>query len=188
MSSYTPHGPVPADMTLERYAAAWVDMEPHIHELGVYARGKRVIVEFGLRGAVSTWAMIDAMPADGRLIGVDIDGGVPIPPRVREDPRFELVVGEAATVKLPVRHADMVMIDAGHEFTDTVLELVRAASLGPEVICCHDYLYEPTPGVRRAIDGFTGPGYLREFDSPYELRFLHRSRWGLAVLVRRDAA
>lgn len=189
-TTYNPHGPdwhrvadIPPDITLEAYAAAWLDMAPHVAELQVYARAKRTIVEFGLRGAVSTWAMLDAMPADGRLIGVDIDPAVPLPPRVRDDPRFKLVIGDAATVALPVDRADMVMIDASHEFAPTVAELVRAASLAPAVICCHDYLYPETPQVRWAIDGYTAPGYLR--DEPYRLEAVHPSRWGLAVLVPR---
>lgn len=189
---YNPHGPdwhkvddIPPDITLREYADAWIDMAPHIEHLQHYARGKRTIVEFGLRGAVSTWAMLDAMPADGMLIGVDIDAAVPLPPRVRDDPRFRLVIGEAATVDLPVPEcvADLVMIDASHEFAPTVAELVRAASLEPSVILCHDYLYRHTPQVKAAIDGYTGPGYLR--DEPYRLERVHESQWGLAVLVPR---
>ena len=93
------------------------------------------------------------------------------------------MVGDAATVGLPVQHADIVMIDAGHEFAPTVAELVRAASLTPDVILCHDYLYADTPQVKLAVDGYTGPGY--QMDGPYRLARVHRSTWGLAVLVPR---
>lgn len=190
--SYNPHAPdwhkredIPPDITLREYADAWLDMAPHIDDLAGYVRefGVRTIVEFGVRGAVSTWSMLDMLPNDGRLIGVDIDPDPPLPPRVRDDPRFQLVVGDAATVKLPIKSADMVMIDASHEFAPTVAELVRAASLGPKVICCHDYLYKHTPQVRAAIDGYVAPGYLR--DEPYRLWRVHASTWGLAVLVPR---
>ena len=187
---YNPHGPdwhkvadIPPDITLEEYAAAWIDMAPHIGQLQEYARKARTIVEFGLRGAVSTWAMLDAMPKDGILIGVDIDPDAPLPPRVRGDPRCLFVVGDAATVPLPFESANLVMIDASHEFAPTVAELVRAASLRPDVILCHDYLYKHTPQVKAAIDGYTGPGYLR--DEPYRLLTVHPSDWGLAVLVPR---
>lgn len=185
---YNPHAPdwhkvAPDDIGLREYADAWIDMAPHIDQLAEYARGKRTIVEFGLRGAVSTWAMLDAMDPDGHLIGVDIDPDCPLPARVRGDPRFTLVVGEAATVKLPVKYADMVMIDASHEFVATVAELARAASLGPSIICCHDYLYRHTPQVRWAIDGYSATGYQR--DEPYRLETVHASDWGLAVLVPR---
>ena len=190
MTVYNPHGPdwhkvadIPPDITLREYANAWIDMAPHIDQLARYARDKKTIVEFGLRGAVSTWAMLDAMPEDGNLYGVDIDPNVPLPPRVRDDPRFHLIIGDAATVPLPIDYADMVMIDASHEFAPTVAELTRAALLRPEIICCHDYLYRHTPQVRMAIDGYVSPGYQR--DEPYGLAKVHPSEWGLAVLVPR---
>ena len=187
---YNPHAPdwhkredIPPDITLREYADAWLDMAPHIDQLQEYAKGYGTIVEFGIRGAVSTWAMLGAMAPDGVLYGVDIDPDPPLPPAVRDDPRFHLIVGEAATVKLPVKRAELVMIDASHEFAPTVAELVRAASLLPFVILCHDYLYKHSPQVRLAVDGYTGPGYLR--DEPYMLRDVHKSEWGLAVLTRR---
>jgi hypothetical protein len=187
---YNPHAPdwhkredIPDDITLREYADAWLDMAPHVGHLAEYAQGAQVVVEFGVRGAVSTWAMLDAMDPSGKYIGVDIDPDPPLPARVRDDPRFRLVVGEAATAKLPVKHADVVMIDASHEFAPTVAELVRAASLSPRYILCHDYLYQHTPQVRLAIDGYVHPGYLR--DEPYRLERVHPSAWGLAVLVPR---
>lgn len=187
---YNPHGPdwhkredIPVDITLREYADAWLDMAPHVDDLRRYARAAKVIVEFGIRGGVSTWAMLDGLPVDGVLIGVDIDPDPPLPPRVRDDPRFRLVVGDAATVPLPVESADLFMIDASHEFAPTVAELVRAASLTPDVILCHDYLYKHTPQVRAAVDGYVAPGYLR--DEPYRLETVHHSSWGLAVLVPR---
>lgn len=189
MKRYNPHAPdwhkvkdIPPDITLDEYAKAWIDMEPHIADLADLARGKRTIVEFGIRGGVSTWAMLSAMADDGLLVGVDIDPDAPIPPAVRDDPRFSLHTGDSLGVRLPA-HADMVMIDSSHEFAQTVRELVRAASLTPDVITLHDYLYPETPGVRRAVDGYTAPGYLR--DEPYRLATVHQSRWGLAVLVPR---
>lgn len=184
---YNPHAPdwdkvAPDDITLAEYARAWIDMDPHVGHLMDLARGKQSIVEFGLRGAVSTWAMLDAMAADGKLIGIDIDPNAPLPARVRNDPRFEFRVGDTLEVELPAR-CDMVMIDASHEFAPTVAELVRAARMEPKVIVCHDYLYRHTPQVRAAIDGYVAPGYLR--DEPYRLETVHPSDWGLAVLVPR---
>lgn len=157
-------------------------MAPHIGELAVYATGKKRIVEFGLRGGVSTWAMLSAMPDDGELIGVDIDESAPLPPAVRKDPRFQFVVGDSLEVDLP-KWADMVMIDSSHEFTQTVRELHRAATLKPDVILLHDYLYRHTPQVRLAVDGYTMKGYI--VSEPYRLETVHPSDWGLAVLVPR---
>lgn len=186
---YNPHAPdwhkvgdIPDDIGLQEYAEAWIDMVPHLDQLQDLARGKRTIVEFGIRGAVSTWAMLDAMAPVGQLIGVDIDPDAPIPARVRDDMRFDFRVGDTLTVPLPDR-CDMVMIDASHEFAPTVAELMRAAWMEPEVIVLHDYLYAESPGVRLAVDGYTAKGYLR--DEPYRLETVYPSKWGLAVLVPR---
>lgn len=186
---YNPHAPdwhkakdIPVDITLDEYAEAWIDMAPHVATLRELARDALTIVEFGLRGGVSTWAMLEGLEDEGRLIGVDIDPHAPLPDRVRDDPRFEFVVGDSLEVDLPKR-ADLVMIDSSHEFAQTVRELVRAATLTPAVIALHDYLYEPTPGVSRAVDGYTAPGYLQ--DEPYRLERVEQSKWGLAILVPR---
>lgn len=189
---YNPHAPdwhkvPPDDITLREYADAWIDMAPHIEQLTDYARAARTIVEFGVRGAVSTWAMLTGLPSDGRLIGVDIaDVTDKLPKPVRDDPRFVQFTGDSVKVKLP-KHADLVMIDSSHEFTQTVLELNRAASLTPSVILCHDYLYEHAPHVRWAIDGWVHPPYTEDHwpQVPYRLQTVHASRWGLAVLVPR---
>lgn len=184
---YNPHGPdwdktAPADITLDEYAAAWIDMEPHISTIADYAAQFERVVEFGLRGGVSTWALLEGLPPDGELTGVDISPDAPLPARVREDPRFRFVVGDSLEVELPER-ADLVMIDSSHEFTQTVRELHRASTLHPEVILLHDYLYSHTPHVRWAVDGFTARGYLE--DPPYKLLAVEPSKWGLAILVPR---
>ena len=184
--------PPPDGFTLEEYAAAWIDMVPHIGHLTALAAKADLIVEWGLRGCVSTWAMLDGLAEDGSLIGVDIvpdlrwyhekhgDDYVPgyftpIPPRVRNDPRFTFIHGDSLEVGLP-DHADLVMIDSSHEYVQTVNELARAATLTPAVIACHDYMYSETPAVKQAIDEFVA-------DGPFRLEVVHPSKWGLAILV-----
>ena len=164
-------------MDLDAYARQWLDMVPHLGHLMDLASTAKVVAEFGVRGAVSSWAILDGLPEDGRLYSVDIDPLCPIPPRVTSDPRFKFIVGDSVTVPLP-KHVDFVMIDSSHEYDQTVRELDRAASLNPVVIALHDYLYADTPDVKRAIDGWL------EGDVPYVLEVVHPSTWGLAVLRR----
>ena len=162
-------------MSLTEYAARWVDMMPHIDALTEYAREARTVVEFGVRGGVSTWALLRGLPEDGRLVSVDIDEDVfrMTPPWVLEDPRLTVVIGDARDASLP--DADLVVIDSGHEYQETVSELMVAAKLHPSRILLHDYLYAETPGVRQAVDELTGLGRWR-------LATVHPSQWGLAVL------
>jgi hypothetical protein len=183
---YTPdwHKEAPPEISLSEYAKAWIDMEPHIAQLAELASHAQTVVEFGIRGGVSTWAMLDGLPANGDLYGVDINDVRPqLPLRVRASAHFHFVLGDSLEVPLP-DHADLVMIDSSHEFAQTVAELLRASKLGPKVIALHDYLYAPCNGtVQRAVDGFVGPGYLQE--PAYRLSRVEPSKWGLAILERR---
>jgi len=166
----------PEGIDLYGYAKSWVDMVPHVDQLKGYASEAHRIIEFGLRGGVSTWALLDGLPANGSLIGVDIDPGALIAKRVREDPRFTFIVGDSVKVKLPSAGADLVMIDSSHEYDQTVEELKVADRLAPKRIILHDYLYHDTPAVKRAVDGFVAFG-------DYKIEVVHPSSWGLAVLV-----
>lgn len=170
-------------MSLTEYAARWVDMMPHIDALTEYAKGARTIVEFGMRGGVSTWALLRGLPEDGRIVSVDIDEDVfrMTPPWVLEDPRLEVVIGDdlsrEVAKRLPLK-ADLVVIDSGHEYRQTLDEIGYAGRLAPDGrIVLHDYLYAETPGVRQAVDEYTSHNaqYVR-------LATVHPSQWGLAVL------
>lgn len=181
-------------MSLTEYAARWVDMMPHIDALTEYAKGARTIVEFGVRGGVSTWALLRGLPEDGRIVSVDIDEDVfrMTPPWVLDDPRLELVIGDDLEVPLP-DFADLVVIDSGHEYQQTLTELDRASEMSPERIVLHDYLYAETPGVRLAVDRFVVPRSRRGDGGPemipitafgWHIATVHPSQWGLAVLER----
>jgi hypothetical protein len=164
-------------ITLTEYAAKWVDMAPHIDALREYASKARTIVEFGVRGGVSTWAMLGGLSAKGVIHAVDNDPDVMemTPPWVLEDPRLKLVIGDDLKVDLPDK-ADLVMIDSGHEYQQTLDELAIANDLEPSLILLHDYLYTETPGVRQAVDWWTSEA------GGWRLATVHPSQWGLAVL------
>lgn len=161
-------------MNLNEYAAQWVDMVPHTATLTALARDAQTIVEWGVRGGVSTWALLDGLPSDGRMVSVDIDGTVPVPDRVSGDPRWTLLIGDDRTVDVPV--ADLVVIDTSHEYDHTLAELHKAAQLGAKRIALHDPIM--FPDVDHAIAQFLP-------ESAYRLERFEVSAWGLAVLVLR---
>jgi len=127
---------------LRQWAADQVDMAPHIATLTKLARKCQTIVEFGVRGGVSTWALLDGLSETGRLYSVDIID-CDVPPRVSDDPRWTFIVGNdtdpAVQRQLPDR-ADLVFIDTSHEYEHTCVELAFAQTLIPARIVLHDYV------------------------------------------------
>lgn len=162
-------------MTLHRHAHAYRDMEPHVDTLVSLARTAPVIVELGVRGAVSTWAFLDGLPADGRLVSVDIEDVMPlIPERVSKDARWEFIVGDdrMKSIQRRLPSADLVFIDTSHEYHHTVEELALAERLEATTIVLHDW---ELPDVMDAVLGFA-------HRSRYRIHRIEESRWGLAIL------
>ena len=159
---------------LRQWAAEQVDMAPHIDTLMRYAREARIVVEWGVRGGVSTWAILDALPAYGILYSVHITDCV-VPPRVRDDDRWHFCVGDdldpAVHKYFMPLHADLVFIDTSHTYEQTAGELAYAATLTPARIIMHDFVMEP---VARAAYEFMSRENWRLVDNelPYGLATL----------------
>ncbi len=166
-------GPLEAT-NLGEWAYEQVDMFPHYTTLIEYAQQCQTIVEFGVRGGVSTWAFLAGLPEDGKLYSVDIlPCIVPVP--VSSDPRWTFLVGDdldpAVQVQLPKR-ADLVFIDTDHTYEQTVGEIAYAVTFEPKRLVFHDYVMEP---VARAVDEWCAMGGWRVVDN--ELPF------GLATVM-----
>lgn len=159
----------PRHDSLAEHAALWKDMEPHTGHLTDLARDALSIVEWGVRGGVSTWALLDGLPADGVMTSVDVERNA-LPDRVTGDHRWSFVLGDDLAVPLPT--ADLVFIDTTRTYNQTLAELRRADALGADVIALHDYALDP---VALAIT--------RWLSDAWTLAVLP-SRWGLAVLRR----
>lgn len=161
------------------HAQRYLDMFPHVDTLARYAAQASTVVELGVRTGCSTWALLEGLPADGRLVSVDINAACfhDCPQAVRQDPRWTFIGGDdrdpAIHQRLP-RLADLVFIDTSHEEDHTLAELLLARWLGAPRIVLHDYMLDP---VRRAIEAFCA-------DGEYRLATVEESRWGLAVVER----
>jgi predicted O-methyltransferase YrrM len=162
------------DHGLLAHANLTVDMVPHLDTLSRMATGCWAIVEFGVRSGVSTWALLNGLDPDGRMVSVDIIRQ-DLPDRVTQDPRWTFVQGDDLHVGLPLGRADLVFIDTSHEYDHTLAELHIAAALEPKWILLHDY---ELTAVEDAIAGF-----LRR-DRGYRLAMIEPSQWGLAGLRR----
>ena len=131
---------------LRQWAADQVDMAPHIDTLTKYARESLTVVEFGVRGAVSTWAILTGLPPEGRLWSVEINGNHNMPLAVTSDPRWTFIIGDDLDPKVQAQlpnPVDWVFIDTTHEYEQTVAELAYVLTLSPKAIVMHDYVMEP---------------------------------------------
>ena len=130
---------------LDAWAYEQVDMHPHYRTLIHYARECDVIVEWGVRGGVSTWALLDGLKDTGTLYSVDIIPCV-VPLRVAQDPRWRFIVGDdldpLIQAQLPPV-CDLVFIDTSHTYEQTVGELAYALTLQARRIVMHDYVMQP---------------------------------------------
>lgn len=164
-------------MTLVDLATDWRDMAPHTATLTRLAGEAQSIIELGVRGGVSTWALLDGLPYEGRMTSVDIVDVTPdLPERITSDARWTFVCGDdldpAVQRRLP--RADLVFIDTTHTYEQTKAELALAERLCASRIALHDW---NLPDVERAVWRHIAGG-------PYRLWMLEPSPWALAVLAR----
>jgi len=168
-------GPLEAT-SLQEWADEQVDMAPHYRTLIRYAERCTTIIEWGVRGGVSTWAFLDGLPPEGRLVSVDIIPCV-VPPRVSEDERWTFIIGDdvapQVVMQLP-ETCDLLFIDTSHTYRQTVKELELAPRFEPHMIVMHDVNMDE---VRQAVDEFCErEGWkIAGYEEPF----------GLATLLRR---
>jgi predicted O-methyltransferase YrrM len=159
--------------SLREWADEQVDMAPHIQTLTKWAAQAATIIEWGVRGGVSTWALLDGLSPDGSLWSVDVVDCV-VPPRVSEDPRWVFIVGDdldPVVIRQLPKTCDLLFIDTSHTYEQTVAELALAVTFKPKRIVMHDFVMEP---VARAAYEFMARESWRLVDN--ELPF------GLATL------
>ncbi len=161
---------------LGHFAYDQVDMAPHYITLIRAARDCQTIIEWGVRGGVSTWAFLEGLPADGKLYSVDINDCV-VPRRVSQDPRWTFIVGDDLDTEVWAQlpdTADLVFIDTSHTYEQTVAELAIAPEWEPKSIILHDV---NQPQVRKAVDEFcAGENWrIAAYEDPYGLTTLVRS-------------
>lgn len=153
-------------------------MVPHLDTLTRLASENRTATELGVRGGVASWALLDGLPPNGWLRGVDIEDVTPVlPERVTADPRFSLLVMDDRhpDLILHLTPCDLVLIDTSHEYHHTLEELRLADRLRARTIVLHDY------GLEDVADAVAR--FLRH--APWVLTAVEESPWGLAVLSHR---
>ncbi len=130
------------DEKYQQFCRMSSDINEHLPVLRRYAQNCDTVVEFGVRGVVSTWAFLAARPK--RLISVDVVH----PSRVGGDLRdvvafafaakVEFQFIEASDLEITIPECDLLFIDTWHVYEQLKAELERHASKVNNFIILHD--------------------------------------------------
>lgn len=176
------------EATYHHLCAARTDISEHLPVLRHYASRSNVVVEMGVRTAVSTFALLAAHPRE--LVSVDI---APLMhPLQVEIERLAKIAGtkwrfhQESTLTMIAVECDMLFIDTLHTCGQLAMELSFHAPHCRRWIALHDTVTfgavgedGKSPGLRCAVDD-----YVRDHDEWRVLEDLPNNN-GLLVLARR---
>jgi len=117
------------------------DINEHLPTLSALASECQHVTELGVRGVVSSWAMVHGLPEGAALFMNDIE-----PCHVNELQRVAkeeknidavFVLGDDLTIDLPAE-TDMTFIDTWHVYGHLKRELARYAPITKKYIAMHD--------------------------------------------------
>lgn len=190
---FAPHRPViDVDLYYHQVCGQTSDINQHLPALRRAAEACDSVVEFGVRGIVSTWAFLASRPANG-LVSIDIAD----PPEdlLLEARRCAIEAGvpfdfvRCDTLVLPRVECDMLFIDTLHTHKQLTAELVRHADGVRRYIAMHDTVsfgYEgedgSQPGLQAVVEELIG-GHLRT-DGSWRIVWHDESNNGLTVVER----
>ena len=134
------------------------DINEHLPTLKRYAEGSKHITEMGVRGIVSTYALLMGKPE--RMISWDINAVDTS--HIQTDTDFEFKVGN--TLEINIEETDFLFIDTLHNYTQLKGELERHHTKVRKWIGFHDttsfewggesYEGKPEKGIWPAIEEF----------------------------------
>ncbi len=158
------------------------DINENLPVLKKYAEQSESIVELGVRGIVSTWALLAGKPKV--LISVDLEhpsfyGGDiwEITDAANEqDIDFSFIQNDSLKIVLP--EVDMLFIDTLHTYAQLTAELERHHSKVKKFIAMHDTAIPDLPEMTQAVNDFL------DTHSEWVIAEYHENNNGLSVLKR----
>lgn len=125
-----------------------------------YSEECRHVTEMGLRGVVTTWAILAAKP--DKVVCIDWDNlECPINRNKlkeaedlakKEDILFEFICAD--TTDMVIENTDLLFIDTWHTYEQLILELLMHSGNVNKYIICHDTSDIVFPGMVTAIEHF----------------------------------
>lgn len=187
----------------EDYKNTPSDINQHFDVLRRYAEETDTIVDIGVRGIVSTWALLAGLPKE--MLSLDIQdpkkfgGDINEVYRVakEEGVKYEFKIADSLTCNIP--ECDLMFLDTAHDFAQLKAELFRHHTKVKKYIILHDTatyafkdegVYNNIPeeqnvmghleGLIPAIENFTRAGFTGWY---IHERFAHNN--GLTILRKR---
>ncbi len=142
------------------------DINEHLPTLKKYAEECKHITEMGVRGIVSTYALLMGKPKT--LISYDINmcNWEPVRELVKDDTNFEFKIGN--TLDIEIEQTDLLFIDTLHNYRQLSRELLLHADKVNKYIIFHDTTsYE--------LNGESYEGKREEGIWPAILDFIHHN-------------
>ena len=131
------------------------DINEHLPTLKKYALISDVIIELGVRGMVSTWALLAGLPKE--MLSVDIvdpsehKGNVDETGKVAETEGVYWRFLKASSLEAELHRHDLLFIDTIHSYEQLIQELKLHSPHTTKYIIMHDTVM---PEMRRAINEF----------------------------------
>ena len=171
----------------ERLCREESDINEHLPVLRHYAGQCNHVTEFGVRGIVSTWALLAGRPR--RMISYDIN-----PPMGNINEVYEAAKGttnfrfvQADVLVVEIEPTDLLFIDTFHSYRQLRQELALHAGKVNDYIIMHDTVSygrkgeDGGEGLRKAIDefllGHAGWRIIEEYENNNGLIVLERVPW-----------
>lgn len=129
------------------------DINEHLPTLKKYAEECDIIVEFGVRDVVSTWALLAGKPKE--MISVDSSNcnlSDASKLALEEGIKFTFIQEDSRIIDLP-NHIDLLFIDTWHVYEQLKLELNRHSNKVSKFIIMHD---TTTFGINGETPGHIG--------------------------------
>lgn len=134
------------------------DINEHLPTLKRYARECESIVELGVRGIVSTWALLAGKPK--RMLSVDIEhpsafgGDIMAVYDATADEGIEYNFIQKSSLEIDLPEHDFLFIDTLHTYDQLSAELERHHDKVKKFIAMHDTNLAGDLGMKTAVDNF----------------------------------
>lgn len=157
------------------------DINEHFPVIKKYAEECEIIYELGVRGIVSTWALLAGHPK--KMVSVDIvhpsyfGGDIESVSSICKENNIDYIFVLANSLEIEIEETDLLFIDTIHTCEQVTKELEKHAEKTKKYIIFHD---TEIPEMENAVQLFLSKNAI------WNLKEVKRNNNGLTVLERKN--